>query len=403
MAAAQPSSEVPLDGFCDRRFDVLADLLAGSVAAGDDLGASVAVMIEDELVVDLWAGWSDTDQRVPWAVDTITNTWSTTKTMTSLCALVLVDRGKLDLDAPLVALWPEFADHGRDEWGRQVLVRHVLGHTSGLAGWRQPVELGDLLDHDAACARLAGQRPWWEPGTALGYHALSQGHLVGELVARVTGMSLGRFFATEVAGPLEADFHIGLGPDHDHRVSPVVPPDPVPEAEPTAAHEGVPPWLDELGPEIAATDAHRADWRRAELGAANGHGNARSVARIQSVVANGGITRSGSGRPVRLLSEATINRIFEEQAYGPDLVLGETHRFGIGYGLPSPEATPYLPSGRIAHWGGWGGSMVVADAERRLTIAYVMNRMMPGEAGDGRGEAIVRATYALVDAGSGSG
>lgn len=388
------AGDVPIDGRCDPRFDVLTDLLAGSVAAGDDLGASVAVFLGDELVVDLWAGWSDPQRRHPWSSDTITNTWSTTKTMTNLTALVATERGLLDLDAPVIDLWPEFGRNGTDPWGRRVLVRHLLGHTSGVAGWRRPVGLDTVLDHERSIAHLADQRPWWEPGTASGYHALVQGHLVGELIARATGRSLGQYFAEEIADPLGADFHIGLGPEHDHRISFVLPPE-LREAE--ADDDAPAAWLSEMGPDIDATVAHLPEWRRAEIGAANGHGNARSVALVQSVVANGGITRSATGDHVRLLSPATIERIFDEQAYGHDLVLGEVHRFGIGYGLPSPQATPHLPDGRIAHWGGWGGSAVVVDTDRQLTLAYVMNRMVSGEAGDDRADALIRATYALLE------
>ncbi len=385
---------LPVAGHCQPQFDVLADLLAGSIEAGNDLGASVAVMVGDEMVVDLWGGWIDEEQTIPWEADTITNVWSTTKTMTSLTALVLVERGLLDVGAPVAQYWPEFAAAGKED----IEVRHLLSHTSGLAAWRQPVRVDDILDWDGAIARLEQQEPWWTPGTASGYHALTQGHLVGEVVRRITGQSLGRYFAAEIAEPLGADFHIGLDASHDSRVAPVVAPIEMPATEPD---QPLAPWLAEVGPIIDATVAWRPEWRRAEIGAANGHGNARSVARIQSVVANNGTTRSADGTEVTLLSPATIDTIFRQQAYGTDLLLGDVKRFGVGYGLPSPEDTPFLPephdTARIAFWGGWGGSAIIADVDRSLTIAYMMNRMIPGEAGDDRAEAIVRATYALID------
>ena len=212
-------------GTCDERFSAMRDLLAANLASGADLGASVAVTLDGEPVVDLWGGWADTDKTVPWTQDTITNVWSTTKTMMSLSALVLVERGLLDVYAPVAEYWPEFAANGKDK----IEVRHLLSHSSGVSAWAQPVVVDDIFDWEKSTSMLAAQPPWWEPGTASGYHALNQGHLVGEVVRRITGLSLGQFFAKEVAGPLGADFHIGLAPEHDHRVSNVVPPPPLPD------------------------------------------------------------------------------------------------------------------------------------------------------------------------------
>lgn len=362
----------PLGGTCRARFDPLRELFAAKLASGEDLGASLAVSLDGEPVVDLWGGWADEARTVPWGEDTITNVFSTTKTMTALAALVLVDRGELDLDASVANYWPEFAARGK----AAVKVRHLLAHTSGLAGWEQPVTVEDLYDWEKSTALLAAQAPWWEPGTASGYHALTFGHLVGEVVRRVTGLRPREFLAAEVAGPLGADFHIGLPRSEFHRVANVVPP-------PEFAID-----LGQLDPASVAYKTHtnpavRAEWswtdawRRADLGAVNGHGNARSAARLQSVVACGGAVGG-----VRLLSSDTISRIFDVQSDGADLVLGIRLRLGVGYGLPPmPEVFPFLPEGRICCWGGWGGSLVLADADRRLTFAYVMNRMAPGLVG----------------------
>lgn len=375
-----------IKGTMDPRFDVLGDLLSGSLDAGTDVGASVAVTIEGEPVVDIWGGHTDESKTTPWQADTITNVWSTTKTMTSLSALVLVDRGELDVYSPVAKYWPEFAENGKGK----VEVRHLMSHTSGVSAWESPVETADIFDGEKAAARLAKQAPWWEPGTASGYHALNQGHLVGEVIRQITGRTLGQFFAEEVAGPLGADFHIGLAPEHDHRVSHVIPP----EAPPIDFSEFDPdsPIVKTLtGPPLDATASWTEDWKRAEIGAANGHGNARSVARIQAMVANGGEVDG-----LRLLSPNTIELIFDEQARGVDLVLGTPQRFGIGYGIADLEVRPYVPEGRICYWGGWGGSTIIVDCDRRMTIAYMMNKMLPGVGGDPRGEAIVRAAYATV-------
>jgi CubicO group peptidase (beta-lactamase class C family) len=358
----------PLGGRCDSRFDPLRELFAAKFASGEDLGASLALNIDGEMVVDLWGGWADEARTVPWAENTITNVFSTTKTMTALAALVLVDRGELDLDATVARYWPEFAANGK----ANVKVRHLLSHMSGVSGWEQPITLEDLYDWDKSTALLAAQAPWWEPGTASGYHALTYGHLIGEVIRRITDQRPGEFFARQIAGPLGADFHIGLPPSEFPRVANVVPPplpvDPPPFDRPPSD----PPQLDPgsvafktstnpfMRPETTWTEG----WRRADIGAGNGHGNARSAARLQSAVACG-----GEADGVRLLSPRTIDRIFEVQFDGIDLVIGMPVKFGVGYSL--------LPEGRVCWWGGFGGSAVIIDVDRRMTFAYVMNKMAP--------------------------
>ncbi len=379
-----------ISGRCDERFTALGDILAAQLDSRADLGASVALTIDGEMVVDMWGGWADHEETVPWEMDTITNVWSTTKPMTSLCALVLVERGELDVFSPVARYWGEFAANGKEA----VQVRHLLAHTSGVPAWEQPVVLDDLYDWDKAVAMLAAQEPWWEPGRASGYHSLNQGHLVGEVIRRITGRSLGTFFAEEIAGPLGADFHIGLDPAHFDRVSNVVRPPPQPlDLASLGATDNI-SIRTFTGPLIDAAHAWRPEWRRAEIGAANGHGNARSVVQVQSIVANGGEVPG-----VSLLSPGTIDLIFEEQSNGVDLVLGFPLRFGIGYGLVN-ETFPHINHGRtdgkVCFWGGWGGSSVIVDVDRRLTFAYVMNKMAPGLLGNPTGKALAAAMYDIV-------
>src|SRR5262249_21611594 len=305
----------PMGGTCSERFAPLCELFAAKLESGEDLGASLAVNIDGEMVVDLWGGWADEARTTPWTENTITNVFSTTKTMTALAALVLVDRGELDLDANVARYWPEFAANGK----AGIKVRHLLSHTSGVSGWEQPITLDDLYDWGKSTALLAAQAPWWEPGPASGYHALTYGHLIGEVIRRITGQRLGEFFAAQIAGPLGADFHIGLPPSEFHRVTKVVSP-PIPsdappfdptQRDPTSVACQTSPNACMPGPQCRWTEA----WRRADIGAANGHGNARSAARLQSAVACGGEVDG-----VRLLSPQTIDRIFDVQSNGIDLV-----------------------------------------------------------------------------------
>jgi CubicO group peptidase (beta-lactamase class C family) len=302
--------------------------------------------------------------------------------MTALCALILADRGELDFDAPVATYWPEFKANGKEN----VLVRHLMAHTAGLPSWTEPVGPEVLYDWDRACSLLAEQAPWWEPGSASGYHAVTQGYLVGEVVRRVSGRSLGTFFREEVAEPLGADFHIGTGAEHDARCARVIPPPS--SGELTAGFDPESMTVKALtNPALDAAQSWSEDWRRAEIPAAGGHGNARSVATAQSVVSHGG---EAFGK--RLLSEAGVGKIFEEQIVGTDLILGVPLRLGIGYGL-NGEQTPLSPNARTCFWGGWGGSIIINDLDARMTIAYVMNRMGEGTLGDTRGFGIVMGAY----------
>src|SRR4051794_27921610 len=219
---------------------------------------------------------------------------------------------------------------------------------------------------------LAAQVPWWEPGTASGYHALTYGHLIGEVIRRITGQHLGEFFAAHIAGPLGADFHMGLPLSEFHRVAEVVVPPSLPMPDLTQLDPNGLAFKTFAGPAVRVEDNLTERWRRADIGAANGIGNARSVARIQSALACGGEVDG-----VRLLSPKTIAQIFEVQSDAVDLVLGMRLKIGVGYGLPWPEVLPFVPEGRVCFGAGAGGSLVIADADRRLTVAYVMNTMAP--------------------------
>ena len=371
-----------VDGSCAPRFAAVRDAFAANFAAGREVGASFAATVDGEPVVDLWGGHADAARTRPWQRDTIVNVFSTTKAMTALCAHVLVDRGLLDVDAPVARYWPEFAQSGKDT----VTTRHLLSHSAGLAAIRRPLPAGAYYDWPLLVGVLAAERPWWEPGSASGYHALTFGHLVGEVIRRVSGQTPGAFFRAEVAAPLGADFHIGLAEREDERVAEMVPPSAQAAASAPVDPESLlgkvmrnPP----MQPELANTRA----WRGAEIPAANGHGNARSVARVMAALACGG-TLDG----VRLLGRDTIDRAIEEQSYGKDLVLGFRLRWGLGFMLASAEL-PLGPNPRTFGHGGWGGSLGFADLDARVSWAYVMNRMSPGTTGDTRAAGPIAALY----------
>ena len=306
--------------------------------------------------------------------------------MSCLSLLVLVSRGLVDVDAPVEKYWPEFEQNDKGN----VLVRHLLSHTAGLPAWERRLDGTDLYDWDRVTRLLAEQATWWEPGWKSGYHGITQGNLVGEVVRRVDGRSVGKFFAEEIAQPVGADFHIGLGAEHDARVARVIPAPPLQfgSGDGTRAPDRDSIPYRAANPRLMAEQSWELPWRRAEIPAAGGHGNARSVALAQAAVSHGGALLG-----VDLLSKKTIDRIFDVQAAGRDLVLGIGVTFGVGYGLNSPR-NPISPNARVCYWGGWGGSLVVNDVDAGFTLAYVMNRMGEGTVGDDRAHTLLRAMYA---------
>ncbi|OAA62917.1 beta-lactamase [Cordyceps fumosorosea ARSEF 2679] len=381
-----------VQGTNDPRFDELRSIFQQRLDSGDELGASITVNIDGENVVDLWGGHTSRERTAPWERDTIVNVWSSSKTIISFAILMLVDRGLLDVHENVATYWPEFAANGKEH----VKVRHLLSHTSGLSGWEAPLAREDLYDREKATALLAAQAPWWEPGAASGYHSLTMGFLLGELVVRVTGgKTMRRFIADEIAAPLGVDFQLGAAEPDWPRVATL-------DTGDSNGDMALPPGAPELtvktlgNPAPNANAANTPGWRRAEIGAANGHANSRALARIMSAIALGGEVDG-----VRLLSPATIDLIFQEQAHGVDMVIHRNVQFGIGFGICTAgdsAVNEILPRGRVCYWSGWGGSMVAADTERRLTFSYTMNKMWinSGTLGNPNTVAYGRAVYAAL-------
>lgn len=372
-------------GFVHDRFAPVREAFDGNLKSGADLGASFAATVEGETVVDLWGGWADEAKTRPWVENTIVNVYSTTKTMTALTALLVADRGELDFDAPVSKYWPEFAANGKD----RVKVSHLMSHSAGLSGWKEPITQDVLYDWEKATALLAAQAPYWEPGTASGYHALTQGYLVGEVVRRVTGKSLGTVFREEIAEPLGADFHIGFGPEHDARVADLVPPPPgqaIGDGEQSELNRNM-----STNPPIDPLDTRSRAWRAAEIPAAGGHGNARSIAEIHTLLANGGVAKGK-----RLMSEAGCRKALEVQIEGTDLIFNAPAKFGMGFGLPGPMVP--LPNPNSLFWGGYGGSLAIIDMDARTSFGYAMNKMAGTTTGDMRALGLAMAMWGALSA-----
>ncbi|WNI32980.1 serine hydrolase domain-containing protein [Streptomyces sp. ITFR-6] len=381
----------PVHGHCDERFLAVRGAFEANFRERGELGAAVTVLVDGQPVADLWGGWADGARTRPWERDTLVNVWSTGKGPTALCAHILADRRLLDLDAPVAAYWPEFAAAGKEG----VLVTHLLSHRAGLAGLREPHTLAELYDWELTCARLAATEPWWEPGTRSGYHALTHGFLVGEVVRRVSGLLPGEFLRREMTGPLGIDFTIGLPAADAGRAAELVAPkaDRARQAAVFARMEPV-AVASLPNPPTGAAAANTPGWRAAEIPAANGHGTARAVAALYGILAGGA---AADGR--RVLSEKAAERVRESQGGCRDLVLGAglDHETEIALGpwLSGPNRS-YGPNPRALGHDGAGGSCGLADPEAGIALGYVMNRMGPLIADDPRKKALIEAVYASL-------
>jgi CubicO group peptidase (beta-lactamase class C family) len=389
-------ADVPqIMGSCDERFAGVRDALEENFRRHDELGAAVAVAVDGRPVVDIWAGWMDSGRTRAWERDTLVDVFSVGKAMAALCVLILAERGQVELDAPVARYWPEFAAQEKDA----VTVRTLLAHRAGLPAIRRSLSERAMYDWGEITEALAAEEPWWEPGTAHGYHVNTFGFLTGEIVRRVSGERIGSFFRREVAGPLDADFHFGFGPEHDRRTAEYLFAETSGFEEEGERQES--PRLDEArafllsraylnppGLSGLGTVNTRA-WRAAEIPSANGHATARGVARVYSALACGGAVDG-----VRLVEPGTIEQATAEASCGTDFVLRRPSRFGLGFQLTQPERA-LGPNGRSFGHFGAGGSLGFADPDARLSFGYAMNRSGPRWQNP-RNRALIDAVYASI-------
>ena len=393
-------------GFCDPKFERVAEEFVRNFQQRGEVGASVCLSLEGETVVDLWGGSADPASNAPWVEDTVSIVWSSTKGATALCAHILASRGLLDLDAPVAHYWPEFGQAGKEA----IPVKMLLNHQSGLPGVKEPLLDGAFFNWDGMVKALEKQEPMWQPGSMHGYHALTFGWLVGEVVRRVSGKSLGTFFREEVAEPLGLDFWIGLPEEHRTRVSLIISADPPSPGEPLSpiyAALADPASLQTLvifntaGYMIPGPDGvfgyNLPAAHAAEIGAAGGITNARGLAGMYAPLANG-----GSLNGVRLVNRDTLARMQSvSSASGLDITLQAPSRFTLGYAksidnrrVPSctKDDSLILSEEAFGHPGS-GGSIGFADPAARMSFGYSMNRMGQGMGLNERGQSLVDATY----------
>jgi CubicO group peptidase (beta-lactamase class C family) len=390
------TSDVPIAGFCAPEFAAVREQFERNFVDRDETGAAVATWVDGELVVNLWGGWQDAACERPWQQDTLASVFSGSKGLTSTCVHLLAERGLIDLREPVAAYWPEFAQSGKEA----ITVAMVMAHRSGVIGPRRRLEPDEVLDWDRVCAEIAAAQPWWTPGTAQGYHMVTFGFILGELLRRVTGRTVGEFLREHIAGPLSADLFIGL-PAQEHarcadminkpHIRDVLAAGGAPEHPTSLAEHGKAGLAVAMG--FIPDDELNSDaidvWRSAEFPATNAHVSALAMATFYNAMAQ-----------EKLLSRELMELCRESQGgFATDLVLGPRvadHGWGLGYMLN--QRCVAGPNPRIFGHGGCGGSYAFADLEHRIGYAYVMNNFDAAKCNaDPRSVALSNEIYAALD------
>ncbi len=388
-------NKISVNGFCDPAFEKVKQAFLNNFKAKKEIGAAVSVLIEGEKVVDIWAGYSDYKKQKPWQSDTLANIFSATKGVTAICALRLVEQGKLDLDEPVATYWPEFGVNGKEK----ITVRMLLNHRAGMVAVKKRLPLKSLYNWDFMASSYAAHAPWWEPGKKHGYHAVSYGWLIGQLIYNITGMSVGEYLRKEISQPLDLDLHIGLDENDLKRSAQMIA-----SRTPSIHRDGLRllwaiisnpgggtasaftnPWS-------IVTGVNSRSWRKAELPSANGQSNAGSLARLYGILANG-----GSEGDIYILSKDTIAMCSEEESHGRDAILKIPTRFSLGFMLSQDfPLGSFGPNRKNFGHPGAGGALGFADIDAKLGFGYVANKMDTYILVDPRAKSIIDAMYSCL-------
>jgi CubicO group peptidase (beta-lactamase class C family) len=375
--------EFPIFGHCDERFRPVLDAFRENFVQVDEeieeCGATACVIEKGKTVVDLWGGFQDRERTRPWERDTLVAIRSNSKGLTGLSLNILADRGQIDLDAPVATYWPEFAAAGKDK----LPVKYILDHRAGLPVLTEALWPGAIYDWNAMTSALAAQAPLWTPGVEAGYHSITQGFLIGEIVRRVTGLTVGQYTRKEIAEPLHADFFIGLKPEEEERCAEFLD---IVEGTVYDPKTSRSPYADRLRRQFPeGLQASTPQWRRAEVPSTNGHANARGMARMFSGVLGYG--------PVQILSKAAMDRMRTVQHNLHEQVGNRSIRQGLGTIVNSPPWAYFGPNENNFGSHGFGGSLATADPDRGMSISYAMNSPHRTLSTGVRSRRIVDATY----------
>ena len=382
-AVRRKSVDYPVHGYCHAGFEGVRHAFETNFATEDEVGACVSVVLDGQTVVDLWGGWRDRGCSQPWLRDTIVCMMSVSKAVSATCLHMLVDRGLVDLDAPVARYWPEFAQAGK----QGVLVRHVLDHRAGLPVLTERLHPRAMFDHALMVEALARQAPLWEPGRQAGYHVHNQGFLIDEIVRRVTGRTLPQFLREEITGPLGLDYHFGLSPADQSRCAEFIQ---ATEGTIFAARHGDPSKIvsrawDQLPDPL---DLNSREWRESTITSASGHGNARAVARLY-----GALARGGELAGTYLMSPSTFGQAITEQHNMVEVMMERPYHQALGYLLSSPPIVWMGPGRRSFGHHGVGGSIGLGDPDAKLGFAYAMNKMHARQDNGPRARRLIEAVY----------
>ncbi|MDC0558788.1 beta-lactamase family protein [Candidatus Izimaplasma bacterium] len=383
-----------ISGHCDDRFIEVKKIFENNFGKGMENGASFSVTIEGETVIDLWGGHVNKAKTKLWEEDTIVNVYSTSKFVTAICVLILADRNLIDIEAPVTKYWPEFAQAGKES----ITIANLLSHTSGLPGFDEQIDITDFYDWEKITTALSVQKPWWDDRHRSGYHAYTFGFLLGEVVRRVTGKTVGQFLREEITNPNELDFYIGLKDSERKRVAEIIPVKETLKVKLMMKMMGImfrKTFFSDVfqNPLMEVKDVMSKEWQKAEIPAANGHGNAKAIAKIAAIIANGGEING-----IKYLSKETIENALIGRSKGKDLVMSMPLEFGLGFAINTKPGIihKFCPNPRTVAWGGFGGSLVIADLDSKMSIAYVMNQQSMALAGDARSIKMIKALYASL-------
>lgn len=382
-----------ISGYCEEKFSKVKKVFEKNLNDGKECGASFSVTIEGKTVIDLWGGYADAAKTKPWQKDTIVNVYSTTKCATAICVLMLADKKIIDIDAPVADYWPEFAQSGKEK----ITIGHLLSHTAGLPGFDETLDNKDYYNWEKVTEALSRQKPWWDDRKRSGYHSVTFGFLLGEVLKRVSKKSIGRFLKEEITSPLDIDFYIGISDLERPRVAELIP----------LKRTFFLKFMERMmlfilrntfftqvstNPITTVEDVMSKEWQSAEIPAANGHGNAGAVAKIGAILANGGELDG-----VRFLSREIIEKTLESRTEGKDLVLGVPIKFGLGFAINDGGLMKKTcPNPRTLYWGGYGGSICIADLDEKMSIGYVMNKLGYKNVGDPRAGRLIKAVYSSL-------
>jgi CubicO group peptidase (beta-lactamase class C family) len=364
-------------GQCEEQFEPVKELFKNLHSSGQECGSAFSVYKDGRPIIDIWSGYVDVNKTKTWKKNTLATVWSTTKGVAALTCALAVERGLLDYDEKVSYYWPEFSSNGKEN----VTVAMLLSHQAGICG-TETKNIDDYYNQELMASKLASMTPIWKPGSESGYHSMTFGWLVSELILRVTGKTLGNYYREEIANLADIDFYIGLPEEEDHRAAEMIPI--VRDAHQQRPKKTEIQKASDLGPNLAVAQNTRA-WREAEIASANGQGSASGLAKLYSLVVTSDLS-------LKILKDETISKMTSSQIQGRDLVLGVVTRWGAGF-VMNMHKIIYGPEENTFGHSGYGGSCAFGDLKNNLGIAYVMNKMENNFAADNRSVALINATY----------